>query len=64
MIQIAREAIKEGKTAGHRKVESEFAERFSRKQIPISLLALSSESGPNEVLFLQAFLSFAAAPTP
>jgi hypothetical protein len=60
VIQIAREAIKEGKTAAHRKVEQDYPNTFRKNKFPFHYLALSSESGPGEVLFLQAFPSFAA----
>jgi hypothetical protein len=60
VIQIAREAIKEGKTAAHRKVEQDYPNAFRKNKFPFHYLALSSESGPGEVLFLQAFPSFAA----
>jgi hypothetical protein len=60
VLQIGHEAIKEGKGAAHRKVEQEFANAFRKNKFPYHYLALSTESGPNEVLFLQAFPSFAA----
>jgi hypothetical protein len=59
VIQIAREAIKEGKGAAHRKVEADYTNTFRKNKYPFHYLALSPESGPNEVLFLQAFPSFA-----
>jgi hypothetical protein len=59
VIQIGREAIKEGKTAAHRKVETDYPNAFRKNKFPFHYLALSSASGPNEVLFLQAFPSFA-----
>ncbi len=60
VIEIAREAIKEGKGAAHRKVEQDFAGALRKNKFPYHYLGLSAESGPNEVLFLQAFPSFAA----
>jgi hypothetical protein len=60
VIQIGREAIKEGKGAAHRKVEQDFANAFRKNKFPYHYLGLSVESGPNEVVFLSAFPSFAA----
>jgi hypothetical protein len=60
VLQIQREAIKEGKGAAHRKVEQDYPSTFRKNKFPFHYLALSSESGPGEVLFLQAFPSFAA----
>jgi hypothetical protein len=60
VIQIGHESIKEGKAAAHRKVEQDFTNAFRKNKFPFHYLALSSESGPNEVVFLQAFPSFAA----
>ena len=51
VIQIAREAIKEGKGAAHRKVEADYTNTFRKNKYPFHYLALSPESGPNEVLF-------------
>lgn len=60
VIQIGRESIKEGKGAAHRKAESDFASAFRKNKFPFYYLGLSAESGPNEVVFLSAFPSFAA----
>lgn len=60
VIQIGRETIKEGRGAAHRKVEQDFANAFRKNKFPFHYLALSAESGPNEVLFLSAYPSFAA----
>jgi hypothetical protein len=60
VIQIGHESIKEGKGAAHHKVEQDFTNVFRKNKFPFHYLALSSESGPNEVLFVQAFPSFAA----
>ena len=60
MITIGHEAIKEGKGAAHSKVEQDFANTFRKNKFPFHYLALNSESGPSEVVFLQAFPSFAA----
>ena len=60
VMQIGREAIKEGKGAAHRKVEQDFANAFRKNKFPYHYLGLSVESGPNEAVFLSAFPSFAA----
>ena len=60
VIQIGRESIKEGRGAAHRKVEQDFTNAFRKNKFPFHYLALSAEAGPNEVLFVQAFPSFAA----
>jgi hypothetical protein len=60
VIQIGRETIKEGRGGAHRKVEADFANAFRKNKFPFHYLALSAEAGPNEVLFLQAYPSFAA----
>jgi hypothetical protein len=60
VLQITRESIKEGKGATHRKVEQEYVNAFRKNNFPYHYLALSSESGPNEVWLMDAFDSFAA----
>src|SRR5579862_6864060 len=60
VIQIGRETIKEGREAAHRKVEADFANAVRKAKSPYHYLALSAESGPNDVLFLEGFPSFAA----
>ena len=59
VIQIARETIKEGKGAAHRKVEQDWANTLRRNKYPYHYLGLTVESGPNEALFLSAYASFA-----
>src|SRR5208337_5072684 len=60
VLQISRESIKEGKGAAHRKVEQEYVNAFRKANFPFHYLSLSSQSGPNEVWFLDAYPSFAA----
>jgi hypothetical protein len=60
VLQITREAIKEGKGAAHRRVEQDYANTFRKNKFPFHYLGLSAESGPNEALFLAAFPNFAA----
>jgi hypothetical protein len=60
VLQITREAIKEGKGAAHRRVEQDYASAYRKNKFPFHYLGLSAESGPNEALFLAAFPSFAA----
>jgi hypothetical protein len=60
VLQITREAVKEGKGAAHRRVEQDYANAYRKNKFPFHYLGLSAESGPNEALFLAAFPSFAA----
>jgi hypothetical protein len=60
VLQITREAIKEGRGAAHRRVEQDYANAFRKNNFPFHYLGLSAESGPNEALFLTAYPSFAA----
>lgn len=60
VIEIFREAIKEGRTAAHEKVESDFAATFRRANHPARYVALAAMSGPSEVWFIQPTPSFAA----
>jgi hypothetical protein len=60
VLQIVRETIKEGKEVAHRKVEQDYANIDRKNKFPFHYLGLSTESGPNEVVFLEAFPSFAA----
>jgi hypothetical protein len=60
VITIGREAIKEGKSAAHRKVEQDYANAFRKNKFPVHYLGLSADSGPGEVVFLSAYPSFAA----
>jgi hypothetical protein len=60
VIQIIREVIKEGKGAAHSKTEQAEVHAFRKNKYPFHYLALSTISGPNEVLFLEAYPSFAA----
>lgn len=60
VVQITREAIKEGKGAAHRKVEQDYANAFRKNKYPYHYLGLSAESGANEAWFLSGYASFAA----
>jgi len=60
VIQVTREAIKEGRGDAHRKVEQDYANTFRRAKYSFNYLALSSSSGPSEVWFVTGFPSFAA----
>lgn len=59
VLQITREAIKEGKGAAHRKVEADYANMFRKAKYSVNYIALNSSSGP-EVWFVSALPSFAA----
>src|SRR5271166_5125942 len=60
VLQIVRESIKEGRESAHRKVEQDYTNAVRKAKSPYHYLALSAESGPNDVLFMEAFPSFAA----
>lgn len=60
VLQITRETIKEGKAGAHRKTEREFVASFRKNKFPYYYIALTTESGANEVWFLDALPSFAA----
>jgi hypothetical protein len=61
VIQIVREVIKEGKIAAHEKTEAEFVRAFRKAKFPGHYLAIQALSGPNEVLFLDPYPSFATS---
>jgi hypothetical protein len=60
VLHIVREAIKEGKTAAHEKVEAEFTAAFRKANFPAHYYALSAGSGPSEVWFVEPMESFAS----
>jgi len=60
VIEIYREAIKEGRTAAHEKVEADYAATFRRANHPAHYVALASISGLGEVWFVQPMPSFGA----
>jgi hypothetical protein len=59
VMGIIREAVKEGHSAAHEKVEADWAGAMRKHNFPYHDLALTSMTGPNEALFLLAFKSFA-----
>src|SRR6266849_6526865 len=60
VIQIGRESIKEGRSAAHRKVETDWARAFRRAKYPYHFLALETMTGANEIWFISGYPSFAA----
>jgi hypothetical protein len=60
VMQIIREAVKEGRGAAHRKVETDWSRAFRRAKFPYHSLALETMTGTNEVWFLLSYPSFAA----
>lgn len=60
VIQILRESIKEGRSAAHEKVETDYARLFRKNKFPFHYIALTSMTGPGEVWFVGAYPSFAA----
>ena len=60
VLQIIREAVKEGRGAAHRKVETDWSRAFRRAKFPYHSLALETMTGTTEVWFLLGYPSFAA----
>ena len=60
VMQITREAIKEGRAAAHKKVEQDYANTFRKAKYSANYIAVSSTSGPSEAWFFAAYPSFAA----
>jgi hypothetical protein len=61
VLEIVREAIKEGRAAAHEKVEAEYAAAFRKANFAGHYIALSSLSGTGEVWFIELMPSFAAS---
>jgi hypothetical protein len=59
VMGIIREAVKEGHSAAHEKVEADWSGAMRKHNVPYHDLALTSMTGPSEALFLLAFKSFA-----
>jgi hypothetical protein len=59
ILEIVVESVKEGRSAAHQKVESDWAAAFRRHNMPHQL-TLTSMTGANEAWFLIGFPSFAA----
>lgn len=59
VLNIVREAIKEGRGSAHERVEADYAAAFRKANFPEHYVALASMSGPNEVWFVQPMPSFA-----
>jgi len=60
VLSIGREAVKEGRSAAHEKVEAEWSALFRRANAPGNYYALETMSGPGEVWFVEPLPSFAA----
>src|SRR5205085_333495 len=60
VMQIIRESVKEGRSAAHEKVESDWAAAFRKRNISFHSVALTSMTGPSEAWFLVGYPSFAA----
>jgi hypothetical protein len=59
VITIGREAIKEGRSAAHEKVESDWARAFRKAKFPYYWLGMTPMTGVNEVWFISFYPSFA-----
>jgi hypothetical protein len=60
VIEIFREAIKEGRGPAHEKVEADYSAAFRKANHPAHYIALTAMSGPSEVWFVQPTPSFGA----
>jgi hypothetical protein len=60
VLTIYKEGIKEGREAAHEKLEADYAAAFRKLNHPAHYVALSSQSGPSTVWFIQPAGSFAA----
>jgi hypothetical protein len=60
VMQIVRESVKEGRSAAHEKVESDWAAAFRKRNFSVHSVALTSMTGPSEAWFLVGYPSFAA----
>src|SRR5207249_1971652 len=61
VLQIGRESVKEGRSAAHRKVETDWARAFRKSKYPYHYLALEAMTGAsNEVWFAIGYPSFSA----
>lgn len=60
VIEIFREAIKEGRGPAHEKVESDYVGAFRKANHPAHYVALTAMSGSSEVWFIQPTPSFGA----
>ncbi|HVP46502.1 MAG TPA: hypothetical protein VMT32_07960 [Bryobacteraceae bacterium] len=61
VLQILREAVKQGKGPAHEKTEMEWVRAFRKAKFPGHYIGLDSLSGPGDAWFLEAYPSFAAA---
>lgn len=59
VINFGREAVKEGRTAAHEKIEAEWARTFRKAKFPYYWLGMNPMSGPNEAWFVSFYDSFA-----
>jgi hypothetical protein len=59
VINFGREAIKEGRTAAHEKVEADWARTFRRAKFPYYWVGMNTMTGANEAWFVSFYDSFA-----
>jgi hypothetical protein len=59
VINISREAIKEGRSAAHEKVETDWARAFRKAKFPYHWMGMTPMTGVNEVWFINFYSSFA-----
>jgi len=61
VLEIFRESVKEGRSAAHEKIETDYAAAFRKANHPAHYIAFTAMSGPGEAWFVQPMPSFAAA---
>jgi hypothetical protein len=59
VLRIDREEIKQGREAAHEKIETQYARVISKTKF-VPYLALTAETGPNEVWFVEGHDSYAS----
>jgi hypothetical protein len=59
VITLSREAIKEGRSSAHEKVEADWANAFRRAKYPYYYLGMTPMNGTSEVWFISMYQSFA-----
>jgi len=59
VIQVSHEAIKEGKSAAHEKVEADWARTFRSAKFPYHWLGMTPMNGASEAWFVSSYQSFA-----
>ena len=59
VVTVTREAIKEGRSAAHEKIETDWARTFRNAKFPYHWLGMTPMTGTNEVWFFNFYRSYA-----